>query len=87
MPRLAEKYGFSQAYIFGSLAKKGRFHKNSDIDLAVSGLSDEYLFRFGAELSECMGREVDVLQVEQLKKRPHLNQRILEAAIEWKKKS
>ncbi len=81
LPQLAARYGFERAYVFGSLAKKGRFQKTSDVDLAVEGLTDEKYFTFWAELSELVGREVDVVQIE----RHHLKKRIIESGIEWKK--
>jgi len=81
LPQLATRYGFERAYVFGSLTKKGRFRKNSDVDVAVEGLSDEKYFTFMAELSDLMGREVDVVQIE----RHHLKERVIESGIEWKK--
>jgi hypothetical protein len=81
LPRLASRYDFERAYVFGSLTKKGRFRKTSDVDLAVEGLNDEKYFKFMAELSELMGREVDVIQIE----RHHLKERVIESGVEWKK--
>jgi predicted nucleotidyltransferase len=81
LPQLAARYGFPRAYVFGSLTKKGRFRKTSDVDVAVEDLTDEKYFTFMAELSELMGREVDVIQIE----RHHLKERIIESGIEWKK--
>jgi hypothetical protein len=81
LPQLASRYDFGRAYVFGSLTKKGRFRKISDVDLAVEGLSDEKYFTFMAELSDLLGREVDVIQIE----RHHLKERIIESGIEWKK--
>ena len=37
--KLEEKYYWDEAYLFGSVAHKGKFRRNSDIDLAVSGLN------------------------------------------------
>jgi predicted nucleotidyltransferase len=82
LPKLAPRYGFDQAYVFGSLAKKGRFRKTSDIDLAVRGLTNEKYFSFMAELSDRLGREVDVIQLE----KHHLSKRIMETGITWNKK-
>ncbi len=83
LPQLAARYGFARAYVFGSLTKKGRFRKNSDVDVAVEGLTDERYFTFMAELSELTGREVDVIQIE----KHHLKNRILEIGLEWKRSS
>jgi len=81
LPQLAARYGFARAYVFGSLTKKERFRKTSDVDLAVEGLTDEKYFTFMAELSGLMGREVDVIQIE----KHHLKNRILETGLEWKR--
>jgi predicted nucleotidyltransferase len=83
LPQLAARYGFARAYVFGSLTKKDRFRKASDVDLAVEGLSDEKYFTFMAELSDLLGREVDVIQIE----KHHLKNRILEIGLEWKRSS
>jgi len=40
---LKERYGVSRVRVFGSLLYEGRFHRGSDIDLAVEGLKiDDY---------------------------------------------
>jgi predicted nucleotidyltransferase len=83
LPQLASRYDFKRAYVFGSLAKKGRFRKTSDVDVAVEGLTDEKYFTFMAELSELLGREVDVVQIE----KHHLKNRILETGLEWTRSS
>lgn len=83
LPQLAARYRFARAYVFGSLTKKGGFQKASDVDVAVEGLPDEKYFAFMAELSDLLGREVDVIQIE----KHHLKNRILEIGLEWKKNS
>ena len=37
--KLEKKYYWDEAYLFGSVAHKGKFRRNSDIDIAVSGLN------------------------------------------------
>lgn len=81
LPQLAARYGFARVYVFGSLTKKGRFRKTSDVDVAIEGLTDEKYFTFMTELADLLGREVDVIQLE----RHHLKERIIESGIEWKK--
>jgi hypothetical protein len=83
LPLLAARYGFARAYVFGSLTQKGRFRKTSDVDVAVEGLTDEKYFTFMAELSDLLGREVDVIQIE----KHRLKNRILEIGLEWKRSS
>ena len=67
------------AYVFGSILKNGRFHARSDIDVAVEGLSNADYFRFWAELSDRLGRDVNVVQVE----KHRLGERVLKGALEW----
>ncbi len=79
LPPLARKYGFRRAYVFGSVVKKGRFRKNSDIDVAIEGLGDQHYFKFMADLCDRLEREVDIIQIENHR----LRKRILETGIEW----
>lgn len=44
LPQLSKQYGVREAFVFGSLATPGRFHQNSDIDIAVFGLQKK-IFR------------------------------------------
>jgi len=81
LPQLAARHGFHRAYVFGSVAKKGRFRKNSDIDIAIEGLADQQYFKFMADLDEQLEREVDVIQLE----KHRLKKRIVESGIEWKR--
>jgi hypothetical protein len=83
LPKLAVKYGFNHAYLFGSITQKGRFRKSSDVDIAIAGLGNEKYFAFMAELSDQLGREVDVVQIE---KHP-LKKRIMETGMEWSRNS
>ena len=83
LPELSEKYGFEQASLFGSLIRKGRFTKKSDIDIAVSGLPNEVYFKLLCELAEFLGREVDLVEIERLR----FSEKILKGGIVWKKQS
>jgi len=47
---LYTKYSAIDVYLFGSLLEKGRFNENSDIDLAVEGLSGSIFFEAAGEL-------------------------------------
>jgi len=40
---LAKEFPYERAYLFGSVLKKGRFTRHSDIDIVIKGL-DETLF-------------------------------------------
>ena len=64
---LQNKYQWDDAYIFGSLAKKGKFRVNSDIDIAVSGLNKFEHYAFIGAISELLNRKVDVIRFEDCK--------------------
>ena len=78
---LSRLISFDQAYIFGSLAKPHRFFKDSDVDIAFVGLKDEDFFQAIAFLSRELGRDVDVLQLEE----HPLRDKIVPEGIKWKK--
>ena len=78
---LSQLFSFDQAYIFGSLAKPNRFFKDSDVDIAFVGLKDEDFFQAIAFLSRELGRDVDVLQLEE----HPLRDKIVREGIKWKK--
>ena len=78
---LSLKYDFSKAYIFGSLVKKGRFGSESDADIAVFDLDNEYFFSMMAEISRLLGRNVDLYQIENINE--HLRKRIEETGMLW----
>lgn len=81
LPQLAARYGFNRAYVFGSVTQKGRFRHESDIDIAIEGLSNQYYFKFMADLDGRLEREVDVIQME----KHRLHEQIKETGIEWNK--
>jgi len=81
LPQLAATYGFHRAYVFGSVIKKGRFRRYSDIDIAIEGLDDQQYFKFMADLYDRLEREVDVIQLE----KHRLQEQIKETGIEWSK--
>ncbi len=64
LSNLAPKYGFSRAYVFGSVVKKGKFRYESDVDIAVFDLKNENFFRLMSDISNSLGREVDLYQIE-----------------------
>ena len=54
----------SSAYITGSLIVPERFHAQSDIDIAVSGLTHQNYFSFMAKIQEYLDRQVEVIELE-----------------------
>ncbi len=47
-------------WVYGSLTKPGRFHEGSDIDLALECEPPGGVLKLMADLSERLGREVEV---------------------------
>ncbi len=73
------EYGIRSAYVFGSLSQPYRFHPNSDIDLAVEQIHAADLFAVIGFLSEAMGRDVDVVQLQTC----HFGNQIKQTGIQW----
>lgn len=42
---LSLKFHFRKLYLFGSTVKKGRFNRQSDIDLVIEGLPEEFFLK------------------------------------------
>jgi len=80
LEELAPEYGFSKAYIFGSIVKPGRFRRNSDVDIAIFDLKDEDFFRLMAEISRKLERNVEICQMETVDERLR---RSIEEGILW----
>src|ERR671939_1232042 len=60
----AAEYGLDQVWIFGSVTVPGRFGARSDVDVALASDPDLQQFRFAAALSEALGRDVDVILLD-----------------------
>lgn len=63
LKKIREEYGIRSAYIIGSLVHKNRWHKQSDIDVAVSGCS-KHILSIMKELEDMTDRQVDVIDLE-----------------------
>jgi predicted nucleotidyltransferase len=77
-----QRYGITRAYLFGSLTKPYRFTARSDVDVAVEAIDSESFFQAMSELSEQVGREVDLVE---LSKCPFAD-RIRQQGIVWRAK-
>ena len=64
LAELAPKYGFSQAYIFGSAVSEGKFQPESDVDIAFVNLSNQHFSSLMSEMSRRLSRNVDLYQIE-----------------------
>lgn len=60
---LAKRYMVKKVVLFGS-SLKGRFSDQSDIDLAVSGLTPKDYFKAWVEVEELIGQDVDLKPLE-----------------------
>ena len=80
---LEKKYCWDEVYLFGSVAEKGKFRRNSDIDIAVKGLDKFDYYEFVGEISSLMDQRVDVILLEKC----HFSNAIRKKGIKWKHKS
>jgi len=78
---LSHTYQWDDLYIFGSAAKTERFGNASDIDIGIAGLDKFLHYRFIADLSRRIEREVDVVRLEEC----HFTDAIKTRGIRWKK--
>jgi hypothetical protein len=78
---LSHTYQWDDLYIFGSAAKTERFDKVSDIDIGIGGLDKFLHYRFIADLSRLIEREVDVVRLEDC----NFTDAIKTRGIRWKK--
>lgn len=60
---ILKRYGAREVYVFGSAAT-GPLRKDSDIDLAVSGLPPECYFRAMGDAADVLGRDLDLIDLD-----------------------
>lgn len=66
---LKNKYGAETIIVFGSMTEKNRFHKRSDIDLAVEGIPDEKFYEaYGEITGKLSDFKVDLVDIKDCKK-------------------
>ena len=75
----ARSYPFTQGIIFGSLIQPGRFHENSDIDIAVIDLPGEHFFALAAFLGQVLERDIDLLELDKV----HFADKIRRKGLLW----
>ena len=80
--QLVKRYTWDEAYIFGSVASKGRYKSGSDVDIALSGLDTLDYFAFIGDISELMNKQVDVVRLEECR----FSQSIISKSIKWTRK-
>ncbi len=79
----AAGFGISEATIFGSITRQGRFREDSDVDIAVEGIDAEAFFRAMSLLSSELDRPVDIVRLSEC----HFAERIRERGIRWRRTS
>ena len=66
---LKKEYKAETVKVFGSLLDINRFHLNSDIDLAVSGMPPENFFKAYGDITARFAEiEIDLVDIEDCKK-------------------
>jgi predicted nucleotidyltransferase len=80
---LSGKYQWESVYIFGSIAKSGKFGKGSDVDIAVEGLDGFSLYSLIGDISMMLKRNVDVILLEECP----FAEKIKEQGIPWTPKN
>ncbi|MDX1688203.1 MAG: nucleotidyltransferase domain-containing protein [Candidatus Promineifilaceae bacterium] len=80
---LAEQFDLQEAYVFGSVARPGRYREDSDVDVAVAGLPSEQFISLMAQLSASLGRDVDMIELEKI----HFADKIKREGIKWTRRS
>lgn len=66
---LKDKYDAETVIVFGSLLDKQRFHKKSDIDLAVMGINDKKFYKaYGEITAKFTGINIDLVDVKDCEK-------------------
>jgi predicted nucleotidyltransferase len=61
---LIREHGASEVWLFGSLLRCGRFHANSDIDLAAGGLHPSQYFSILSRLNSSIDFDVDLIDLD-----------------------
>jgi predicted nucleotidyltransferase len=80
--KLSEEIAFNEAYLFGSVTKPFRFSERSDIDIGFIGLENRYFFKVMSYISDEVGRDVDIVQLEDHR----LADKIKRGGIRWRRK-
>lgn len=61
--QILKEHGAKEVYIFGSIAN-GKFNENSDIDIAVKGLSDKKFYKVASILMFELENEFDLIDLD-----------------------
>ena len=76
------RYGLEKAALFGSILVPGRFHEQSDVDIAVENVEPAVFFDLMASLSMALGQEVELVDLRHC----HFADQIRQKGMVWTKK-
>ena len=80
---LEKKYHWDEVYLFGSVAQKGKYRLNSDIDIAISGLNRLEHYAYTGDISVLLDMRVDVVIMEECP----FAKSIKETGLKWNHKT
>ncbi len=63
---ILKEHGAKRVILFGSLLQRERFHRGSDIDLAVEGIPPQKFIRAGADLMMALDWPIDLKPLEEI---------------------
>lgn len=78
---LESTYRWREAFAFGSITRSGGFTRRSDVDVAVSGMQSDLLYRAVGELSGVLGVDVDLVRLEECR----FAEKVRLEGIPWKR--
>jgi predicted nucleotidyltransferase len=78
---MRDEYKWEELYIFGSIIRKGNFNQYSDLDIGVQGLNKFLHYKFVADISLKLNRDVDVVRLEDCT----FAKSIMERGLRWTK--
>jgi predicted nucleotidyltransferase len=63
---LVHDFGARRVYLFGSLAREGRFHERSDVDLAVDGIAPGRFFKAWAAAGAHANVPIELVDMDEV---------------------
>ena len=60
---ILKEHGAKEVYVFGSIAN-GKFNENSDIDIAIKGISEEEFYKVASVLMFELENEIDLIDLD-----------------------
>jgi predicted nucleotidyltransferase len=63
---LVHDFGARRVYLFGSLAREGRFHERSDVDLAVEGIAPDRFFKAWAAAGAHSNVPIELVDMDEV---------------------